>query len=52
MNNTYRYVHAVNYHQNGVDQEAHKGAVRGLAADANCIYTYGACACPCIRWFW
>jgi hypothetical protein len=34
-------VHAVNYHVNGVDQEAHKGAIMGLAADANCIYTYG-----------
>jgi len=37
-------VHAVNYHVNGVDLEAHKGAVMGLAADANCIYTYGAWA--------
>ena len=34
-------MHGVNYHVNGVDQEAHKGAVMGLAADANCIYTYG-----------
>ncbi|EKU21894.1 zinc finger ccch domain-containing protein 63, partial [Nannochloropsis gaditana CCMP526] len=36
-----RYVHGVDFHANGVDLEAHKGAIRGLASDANCLYTFG-----------
>lgn len=36
-----RFVHGVEFHINGVDLEAHKGAVRGLASDANCLYTFG-----------
>ena len=36
-----RFVHGVEFHTNGVDLEAHKGAVRGLATDASCLYTFG-----------
>lgn len=36
-----RFIHGVEFHTNGVDLEAHEGAVRGLASDANCLYTFG-----------